>query len=92
MSRPILDLWRQFLLLPGNSGGMTQDLQTFADGVFRGEYVPSLDTALFNLTGVADHPLTLPQRDRLWRAFHVPVYEVLFDEHAGLLASECEAH
>jgi hypothetical protein len=86
--------WRQLsAFAPQILAGMTQDLQTFADGVFRGVWnVPSLDTALFNLTGVGDHPLTLPQRDRLWRAFHVPVYEVLFDEHAGLLASECEAH
>ena len=65
----------------------------FTDGVFRGAWdVPSLDTAVFNLTAVGQNPMTSPQRDKLWRAFHVPVYEVLFDEDTGLLASECEAH
>jgi hypothetical protein len=86
--------WRQlFSFAPQILAGMTQDLQTFADGVFRGMWdVPSLDTAIFNLTAVGRHPLDSPQRDRLWRAFRVPIYEVLFDEDAGLLASECEAH
>jgi hypothetical protein len=51
-----------------------------------------LDTAVFNLTIVGRDPLSAAQREKLWRAFRVPVYEVLFDREAGILASECEAH
>ena len=36
--------------------------------------------------------LTDAERDRLWRAFHVPVFEQLIDERGNLLAGECEAH
>ncbi len=36
--------------------------------------------------------MTPAERDKLWRAFHVPVYEVLFHPEVGVLASECEAH
>jgi len=85
--------WRQLSSFsPQILAGTTDDLQAFAAGVFRGAWdVPSLDTAVFNLTAVGANPLAALQRDKLWRAFHIPVYEVLFDQDAGLLASECEA-
>jgi hypothetical protein len=73
--------------------GTTEDLENFADGVFQGAWeAPTLDTAVFNLTTIGYDPLTAAQRDKLWRVFRVPVYEVLFDCDAGVLASECEAH
>ena len=31
-------------------------------------------------------------RERLWRAFRVPLYEQIVGEHGTLLAAECEAH
>jgi hypothetical protein len=31
-------------------------------------------------------------RERLWRAFHVPVFEQIIGDQGVLLASECEAH
>ena len=32
------------------------------------------------------------ERDRLWRTFHVPLFEQIIAEDCTLLASECEAH
>lgn len=86
--------WRQLpSFAPQVLAGTTKDLEAFAAGVFRREWeLPSLDTAVFNLTAVGDSPLTSARRDKLWRAFRVPVYEVLFDREAGVLAAECEAH
>jgi len=86
--------WRQIsLFAPQVLAGRTGDLQKFADGVLRSEWeLPSLDTAVFNLTALGHRPMTPAERDKLWHAFHVPVYEVLFDPDTGVLASECEAH
>ena len=36
--------------------------------------------------------LTLEQRDRLWQAFRVPVFEQIIGDRGQLLAAECEAH
>ncbi|HEV3342634.1 MAG TPA: hypothetical protein VG125_19840, partial [Pirellulales bacterium] len=36
--------------------------------------------------------LTEEDRERLWRAFRVPVFEQRIDESGCLLAAECEAH
>jgi hypothetical protein len=85
--------WREIsLFAPRVLAGTTSDLQAFAAGVFQNAWdVPSLDTAIFGLTNPGDAPLTTAQREQLWRAFHLPVYEVLFDDR-GVLASECEAH
>ena len=33
-----------------------------------------------------------PSRDRLWRAFGVPIFEQVISERGELLATECEAH
>ncbi|HLH40898.1 MAG TPA: hypothetical protein VKX39_17235 [Bryobacteraceae bacterium] len=50
---------------------------THAVIVFRRQWEPRLDAA---------------QRDRLWRAFRVPVFEQIIAEDCTLLAAECEAH
>ena len=36
--------------------------------------------------------LTMEQRQQLWRAFRVPVFEQIIGENGALLAAECEAH
>ncbi len=36
--------------------------------------------------------LTTQQRQQLWRAFRVPVFEQIIGERGTLLAAECEAH
>jgi hypothetical protein len=36
--------------------------------------------------------LTQGERDRLWQAFRVPVFEQMIGEDGTLLAGECEAH
>lgn len=86
--------WRSLsTFAPQVLAGTTDDLAAFADGVFHGAWrAPLLDTAVFNLTTIGRVPLTPAQRDKLWRVFRVPVYELLFDREAGVLASECEAH
>jgi hypothetical protein len=86
--------WRQISsFAPQILAGATDTLQAYADGLFHGKWdLPSLDTAVFNLTAIGNNLITHAQREKLWRAFHVPVYELLFDPDAGLLASECEAH
>ncbi len=40
----------------------------------------------------SDPLLTMAERDRLWRAFRVPVFEQMIGPDCTLLASECEAH
>lgn len=50
---------------------------THAVIVFRREWEPRLNDS---------------ERDRLWRAFRVPVFEQMIAEDGTLLASECEAH
>jgi hypothetical protein len=43
--------------------------------------------------GSPGHPmLSAVERDRLWRAFHVPVFEQIIGPRGELLAAECEAH
>lgn len=85
--------WRSLsLFTPQILAGTTDDLQKYAQGIFRGEWDGPVEIAIFNLTEAGRAPLSPSERDVLWRAFRAPVYEVLFDRHAGLLASECEAH
>jgi len=36
--------------------------------------------------------LTMEQRQQLWSAFRVPVFEQIIGENGALLAAECEAH
>ena len=39
-----------------------------------------------------DARLSEADRERLWRRFHVPVFEQIVGERCELLAAECEAH
>jgi hypothetical protein len=39
-----------------------------------------------------DTLLTMQQRQQLWHAFRVPVFEQIIGQNGALLAAECEAH
>jgi hypothetical protein len=53
---------------------------------------PRLTHAIIVLRFSDDAPLSEPDRERLWSAFRVPVFEQIVDAHGGTLAAECEAH
>ncbi len=50
-----------------------------------------MDCAVFVLTDFRDAPLSDGERTALWKAFSVPVYELVLADDGALLASECEA-
>lgn len=54
--------------------------------------VPSLKNALIALVRPHEPSLSEEDRERLWRAFRVPVFEQRIDGLCNLLAAECEAH
>jgi hypothetical protein len=54
--------------------------------------IPSLRNALIALVRPGEPNLTEDDRERLWRAFRVPIFEQRIDESCALLAAECEAH
>ena len=54
--------------------------------------VHSLRNALIVLVRPNEPSLAEEDRDRLWRAFRVPVFEQRIDGLCNLLAAECEAH
>ncbi len=54
--------------------------------------LPSLDTALVVLTSIEDSPFGDRERDLLWRAFQVPLFEQLLGSGRTVIASECEVH
>ena len=53
---------------------------------------PRLTHALIVLARPGEPLTTASERDRLWRAFGVPVFEQIIAEDGCLLAAECEAH
>jgi hypothetical protein len=57
-----------------------------------GTPIPSLRNAIVALVGPGEPGLSEADRERLWRAFRVPVFEQRIDESRRLLAAECEAH
>lgn len=54
--------------------------------------IPSLTHAVIILWRSGQERLTETDRDRLWDAFRVPVFEQVIGKSGELLASECEAH
>jgi hypothetical protein len=54
--------------------------------------IESLTHALIVLARSNDSLLTTEQRQRLWRAFRVPIFEQIIGGNGELLAAECEAH
>ncbi len=53
---------------------------------------PTLTYALIVLGRPGMGRLTEEHRDRLWRAFRLPVFEQIIGKSGELLAAECEAH
>jgi hypothetical protein len=56
------------------------------------ERPPVLTHAIIALASPGDPILSMAERERLWRAFHVPVFEQIIGPDGELLAAECEAH
>jgi hypothetical protein len=54
--------------------------------------IPALTHALIVLARPGDALLTRRERDELWTAFQVPVFQQIVNGRGVLLASECEAH
>jgi hypothetical protein len=54
--------------------------------------IPSLRNAIIALVRPGEPNLSEDDRERLWRAFRVPVFEQRIDAACTLLAAECEAH
>jgi hypothetical protein len=86
--------WRDLIpYRPNVIAGEPGVLANLAEYVFHGAWDdPSVDTAIFSLIGVGHSPMPEAQRLRIWRAFRVPIYELLIDADEGILASECEAY
>ena len=53
---------------------------------------PALTHAVIVLESPGDAPLSNAERERLWRAFRVPVFEQIIGPRGRLLAADCEAH
>ena len=53
---------------------------------------PPLTHALIVLRREGSPVLSIDDRERLWRAFRVPVFEQIVGPRGELLAAECEAH
>jgi hypothetical protein len=54
--------------------------------------IPSVRNAIIVLVRPGEPNLSENDREHLWRAFRVPVFEQRIDESCTLLAAECEAH
>ncbi len=54
--------------------------------------LPSLKTAIVTLTSFETSPLADSDRDVLWRAFGVPVFEQMRGWDGAIIARECEIH
>lgn len=54
--------------------------------------LPSLQIAIAVVTSINDAPLADHHRDLLWRAFEVPVFELLTGWDGSVIARECEVH
>jgi hypothetical protein len=53
---------------------------------------PVVTHALIVLARTGEHPLSAADRERLWSAFRVPLFEQIIGARGELLAAECEAH
>ena len=53
---------------------------------------PVFSHALIVLDSPGDAPLSMDERECLWRAFRVPIFEQIIGPRGKLFAAECEAH
>lgn len=67
------------------AGRLDELLQAGASGL-------ELSHAVIVLHRPEEPLLTAEDRERLWRTFHVPVFEQVIGSRGQLLAAECEAH
>ncbi len=73
--------------------GSAQDLESLAGQMRDGQIeLNCLDRALFVVTACRDVPLKEAGRLLLWRAFGVPIYEILLSSDGVPVATECDAH
>jgi hypothetical protein len=73
--------------------GSFPDLQLLANAVFKDPTgYGGCELAVFTLVPLGQPPVSPRERNLLWRAFQVPIYEVLIDRDSSILAAECEAH
>ena len=81
--------------------GWSEEAAAFAPGVIVGTSAqlltlaaipPTISHALVAVAHPTDMLLTASDRDQLWRAFRVPVFEQVISPRGERLASECEAH
>lgn len=86
--------WREIAsFAPQVLAGELPFLLRLTDEIFKQTLeISSLEVAVFVLTRLGRNPVATAERDTLWRAFRVPVYELYVDETNTVLASECEAH
>ena len=61
-------------------------------GLATAERPPAFTHAVIALESPGDPLLSAVERERLWRAFRVPVFEQIIGPDGELLAAECEAH
>jgi hypothetical protein len=61
-------------------------------GLAAADRPPVFTHAVIALEGPGDPMLSAVERERLWRAFRVPVFEQIIGSDGELLAAECEAH
>jgi hypothetical protein len=82
--------------------GWSKDVEEFQPATIAGskdqlaslmlKRIPSLTHALICVSRSGDKRITEAERERLWRAFGVPLFEQVVDGSGHLLAGECEAH
>ncbi len=68
------------------------DLLRLANAILAEDGALPLRYGLVAFTRLGDPLLCLNQRETLWKAFEVPVYEQLRGPDGELLAAECDAH
>jgi hypothetical protein len=84
-------------------GGWSEEVAVFAPAalaatreqllkLMTAEPPPVLSHAVIVLASPGGALLSTSDRERLWRAFHVPVFEQIIGPNGELLAAECEAH
>jgi hypothetical protein len=72
---------------PAAIAGTREPLLELAAGA-----APALTHALIVISRPGDPLLPPADRERLWRAFRVPVFQQIVGARGELLAAECEAH
>lgn len=77
---------------PAAIAGTWQRLEPLLGELLPGEKPEPLTHAVIVLARPGGDLLTVERRQRLWRAFRVPVFEQIIGANGVLLAAECEAH